>query len=241
MAELGVAASIAGLISLAIQVTQSAYDYVSSVKGSAKTILDFASEISLLTSVLGGMREAFESCSDAGDVALAGNLSDHLEELFNNLQLLARKLDRRSRTTGMGRLRVLTWPFHEKETRQIIERFQRFRGIFGSALASNNLIITNAIHSDVQKLKWKASLQQILANAALEKAEQIQECLQGMHRGQLVQDVLNWLSPSLPSKQKDASAMHVPGTGVWFLGEPYFKKWLEFDVNETGQRLVLPL
>jgi hypothetical protein len=126
MAELGIAASVAGLISLAIQVTQTSYDYVKSVSGSTKSISEFAQEVSLLITVLGDVREALDSAQD--QVRLARDLSGCVDDLVLQMRSLAIKLDKKSHATGLARFGELRWPFQEKETRQIIERFQRFRG-----------------------------------------------------------------------------------------------------------------
>jgi hypothetical protein len=144
MAEpVGVAASVAGLVSIAIQLSQISYQYVSSVKGSSKAWSGYIQELSTLTSVLLKFQRA---CEAAGAQDLAGVISapglspQSIRDCHKELEDLKSALSEKLQKRGLrGRLEMLSWPFSESDTEAKVLMLHRISGLFRSSLAADSL------------------------------------------------------------------------------------------------------
>jgi hypothetical protein len=141
---LGTAASVAGLVSLAIQLSQASYQYFNSTKGSSRAWSSYVRELSALTSVLVQLQQATE-VEGIGHIVIARtpNVSNAVvEECRRELELLQGKL---SKGGTKRKLEALKWPFTEPETKKKVDMLQRFNNIFSSALLADNLSVINPI------------------------------------------------------------------------------------------------
>ena len=145
MAEaLAIPSAVAGIASFAIQITQISFQYVSSVRNTSKAISAYLQELSALTSVLLRLR----SLVDIPDVrdqlpARPDSLScSALQDCEKELKSLKTRLEKRQSRTGfLASVKTLTWPFEERETKQLADMFQRFHAIFHAALSSDILYV----------------------------------------------------------------------------------------------------
>lgn len=138
---LSTSASVAGLLGLAITLSQVSYQYVASVKGSSKAWLSYMEELSALTSVLLRLQAAGDAQEryllltmrepEVSDAAISNCISE--------LQQLKTKLDHKlSRGGALGKLAALAWPFSEADTLRKVEMLHRYHDIFSSALLADN-------------------------------------------------------------------------------------------------------
>jgi hypothetical protein len=143
MAEaVGLAASIAGLAGLTIQLAQVSFQYVSSVHGASKAVSSYLQELSALTSVL--LR--LHTVVDIPDIqkiladrpfAISTSAIDECQTQLKELKL---KLEHRISKDGfLANLKPMTWPFEEKETKRIVDKLHRFHDIFHSAVSSDTM------------------------------------------------------------------------------------------------------
>ena len=97
---LSVAGSIAGLVGLAIQLSQVSYQYVASVKGSSRAWSSYIQELSALTSVLLQLQMASEVQERGSMLAIREpNVSkDAVNGCITELQQLKTKLDEKLAT-----------------------------------------------------------------------------------------------------------------------------------------------
>lgn len=143
MAEaLGFAAAVAGLASLAIQVSQISFQYVSGVRHTSKTVSTYLQELSALTSVILRIQDVVSQ--PQVQEGFTGNSSGlpttSLDECSKQMQTLKNKLQRYLSDSGArARFRTLSWPLEEKETRHFIETFHRFCNTFNSIVSANTL------------------------------------------------------------------------------------------------------
>jgi hypothetical protein len=143
MAEgLALASSVAGLASLAIQLTQVSFQYVSDVRKASKAISSYLQELSVLTSVLLRLQDVVDMPDIRELLAVRPSTlsATAIRECRTELDHLKSKLEKRTSKDGLlGNLKVLTWPFEEKETRRTVDMLHRFREIFHAALSSDTL------------------------------------------------------------------------------------------------------
>lgn len=140
---LGAVGSIAGLVSLAIQISQLSFQYISGVSGSSRAWSSYIQELSTLTSVLLKLQQASEHAS-AQDIphmlpalgVSSATIKDCHKELDSLKLTLSAKLAQRSLRR---KLEMLSWPFSEPETQRKVEMLHRFSSQFGFSLAADNL------------------------------------------------------------------------------------------------------
>lgn len=128
-----VASGVAGLVTLAIQVSGTVYQYASRVKDKSKNVHELRDELLLLGEVLSKLRD-FLSSDEAksndfdGDNVLQRAVSackDRIERIGDKLKSsdgrLGRVVDR------------LVWPFKEEEVRNLMDSLRRYRNTFAFA------------------------------------------------------------------------------------------------------------
>ncbi|KAF2033016.1 ankyrin [Setomelanomma holmii] len=138
--------SVAGLVSLAIQLAQLSYQYVSGIKGSSKAWSTYIQELSTLTSVLLKLQQASDH-ADAPNLAQIlpspGVSANSIRECHNELSDLKSTLSEKLLKKGLRRkLEMLAWPFSEFETQKKVLMLHRFSSLFGSALVADSLTVS---------------------------------------------------------------------------------------------------
>jgi len=128
MEAVGVAASIAGLLSLVIQLTQISVNFASKVSGASKTQTEYIGELKALQSVLAKFKDA-----DAVSTATVDSYKLQIERVRTRLE---KKFTRNSPLSG---LKNLTWPFEEAEMARVVEMLHRLQSILHSSLSVDGL------------------------------------------------------------------------------------------------------
>lgn len=230
--------SIAGLLSLTIELTKISYEYISGVRGAPKTISDFIRELIALKKVLSDLSDnimldpdvavAFEngtssvlsSLGPTGGINIPATAGSNILEtcsadLTNILEKLKKKMDGKPFMTAVKRL---AWPFVEEQTKKSIDVLRRYRETFAAFVAIDTLALGAKTHKEV-----KATRQE-LATASQEQRD--------WHESDLNTRILDWLSPlHFGEKQRDVSRKRHPGTGQWLLESETFSKW--FGTSRT--------
>jgi Fungal N-terminal domain of STAND proteins len=132
MAEaIGLASGIAQLVTIAVQITQLSYSYVSDVINAPRAQKTYLQEVSALTDVLFRLEQALQDSEAPGAVdARPGSLSDKvISECHQQLALQRAKLEKH--------IHRLVWPFQDRELKKAIDDLHRFRGIFADYAIAN--------------------------------------------------------------------------------------------------------
>lgn len=132
MAEaVGLAASIGGLVTIALQVSKAGYEYISSVKNARDDIKQLVDEISLLTSILNPLQKE-EEASKLGNTSGSDPVAPLLAECERFLVNLNAQLQPVPKGPSQGLIKrpwslkkSLKWPFKEKETRKGLDKIHR--------------------------------------------------------------------------------------------------------------------
>lgn len=144
MAEIiGLAASIAGLVQIAGQITKLSYSYITDIKNASRTQKQYLNEVSAFTDVLFRVEDGMQEVEASGLVAprppslTAGVIDDcriQLSSIHSELE---------------KRLRKFIWPFQDKELKKHIDTLHRFRAIFSDLVSANILYVEprRTIHS----------------------------------------------------------------------------------------------
>ncbi|CAH0042647.1 unnamed protein product [Clonostachys rhizophaga] len=155
MAEaLGLASGIAGLLSLAIEVTKLSYRYIHDVRSAKSTQKQYLREIAALTEVLLRIEEAAQAIEAQGTPATLLLTNDAIQGCESELQQLRAQLEKP--------LPGLLWPFKDKAITSHIEELHRFRSIFSSSLSAQTLITVSATQREVARLGQHQDLHELL-------------------------------------------------------------------------------
>jgi ankyrin repeat domain-containing protein 50 len=197
-------ASVAGLLGLTITTIQLSHAYISSVKGSTKTIKAYFSELELLKTAL----QEFQKLAEDDDTSEYLSLLDvsQSEACQKELERLHVKLEKRSRGSSLSKsLGRLTWPFSEEEIADAVKALHRYRSSLDSILSAALFKLSSHILSEVKHTRK-------------------------VQHEQTTKVSYKWLSITSPaSNHQSAQAKRLQGTGQWFLNSSAFESWLDWS------------
>ena len=143
---LSIAASIAGLLSLAGPILAEGYTYIASVRDSPNALKQLLCEIGRLEAVLGQIDELTrESATNTGAVVQTqpSRVSDIItpdtiktaSDLLKAVQSSIKQCERIPGQSAKNIRRAIVWPFKEREVKENLDRFKRLIDIFDSELS----------------------------------------------------------------------------------------------------------
>ena len=145
------ATGIAGLISLSLEVTKIAQQYIQGVRHSSKDIDDFLQELAALTDVLRQL-DAFLKKDEAGARSF-----DQTSVLVKTYKACRSSLEKtrsalQSRVNEHKLLKALTWPFVGKEHQEVISAILRWIHTFQFALTIDGCVLLSKASSEVSAI-----------------------------------------------------------------------------------------
>jgi hypothetical protein len=151
MDGVSVASGIAGLVTLALQISGTIREYVVAAKNKSKDIEELQDELVLLSENLNNLHDIFE------DEKLQGRSIDPDSVLWNAITDCRRRIERIGEellpSTG-GKvdraLDKLKWPFQAKEVLKMVENLRRFSNIFQFAINIENCKILAKTSAEVE-------------------------------------------------------------------------------------------
>ena len=198
MAEvLAVVSGVAGLLSLAIEVSKILKEYTASVSDAKEDVKHLLQELQALKEILWQI-DALDNNKIEGAIA-----SDTAECIKILLDLREKLGERIQGSQYKIRLKRLTWTFSKKWTLEQVERLRRYLTIFQTAIGINTnkgvqqtLQAIEDLHMDRQTEKFKSILQWLSRLA-------------------------------MKDKHEDNLALSSPGTGSWFINDDIFQDWIK--------------
>jgi hypothetical protein len=137
------ASGTAGLLSLTIDVSRLAIDYVSKVHNATDNVQAISQELKGLTTVLGELDSLFDfvNIRDLESVGASAVLSlpDCIEYSVTLTELRIRLEKYNSNNPSYWKWKLLCWPLDEGKARETLEKLQRFFAIFQTALSRDIL------------------------------------------------------------------------------------------------------
>jgi hypothetical protein len=244
MEALGVASSIAGLISLTEVIVFKVSKYCSIVKGARSDIRDLLVEVQNLYGVLtrlkllascleddepyyGLLSSRFRVTGANYDLAKSKNIPrlDHFQTCRQNLDLLKKSLAKMELESvkGFAAAKImLLWPFKVTETKELLEKIMRNKRDLSEALTADGIAsLVNALSTTQSRLAEDiANVQRELQRAADEKAENEMDDQK--------RKIFEWCSKFDPyQKHRNSKDLRHPNTLTWLFDSPEYKKWVE--------------
>ena len=211
---LSVAASVAGLISLGIQVTQSLVDFYNAYENRDSELVHTIERLDSLLEIFQYLRKIL---SDRHFQAEERSLVESIETSINSceefIQELQDECQKFSETPSQGikaAVRVagrrVTYPFRRSTLQKLDEDIDDIRGNLSSALSVLQLKDTQRVQDDITQVKVLLDL---------------------VRAGQMSSDLRDWLkAPDATTDHNAACAKKHPGTGTWLVKSPQFSRWL---------------
>ena len=211
---LSIAGSVAGLISLGIQATQSLVEFYSSYKHQDSEIAGMTERLESLLSVLQTLDETLSNRKfQADEQRLIRNIETSLENCDEFIQELQEECQKFVKATSGGikagfRVagRRATYPFRQSTLQKLDEDIGEVRSNLSTAI-------------DVLQLKDSKKIQDDIADMKL--------LLELVRTRQISANIRDWLkAPDATVNHNVAFAKKHPGTGIWLVNSSLFTAWL---------------
>ncbi|OAP63558.1 hypothetical protein AYL99_02785 [Fonsecaea erecta] len=146
------ASSVAGLVTLALQVSATIAMYVGAIKERTNTIRDLHDELLLLGEVLSGLRDFMESEKIKGRALDTQSvLSQAIRDCRHRMERIG---DRLKPSTGGKLARAidqLKWPFEQREVMQMVDNLRRYTQTFQFAFTMEGFTLLSKASEDATK------------------------------------------------------------------------------------------
>ena len=233
MDPLTLATGLAGLLSLAIELTKICHGYLLSAREARKSVRGFILELISLKKVLLDLQDKVIMEPDIAE-AFDGRCSSIIENLQSRSTtaskqpaalslmdlckteldtLLKRLMKKSSGSRFRSTFNQLLWPLGEKAMQEAIDSVHRCTRIFETSISIDNLALNARTHMELKAVRkdhfdWSQS--------------------------KTTQKILDWLSPlEYCTKQRDVASKRHEGTGEWFLVSEKFTAWLSGSADSV--------
>jgi hypothetical protein len=211
---LTVAVSVAGLLSLGIQVTQSLVDFYASYRDRDSNFTSTTHELENLLDIFQHLSKALASRKfEANERGLVESIENRIKDCEEAIKELEDECKRFKKTSKQGNIdalkvvaRKLTYPFRRGTLQNIDENVGELRTNVSLALAVLQLKDSVRAQNDVDGTKALVNLIKARQNS---------------------RDIQDWLkAPDASINHNEACAKKHPGTGTWLVKSDTYTRWL---------------
>ncbi|KAF9883650.1 Ankyrin repeat and SOCS box protein 7 [Aspergillus nanangensis] len=252
MDGLSIAANVAGIASLAVQLAPHLYNYFADLKTAEQDVSAYRSEIQMLGEVCERLHHFLKTDAPEGDFDTTQSV---LVRTIVSCEQCLQELARLLKSPG-GWTRKMKWPVYKPRVEGVMDRLRRYTQLFQFSLTVEGCAILSQTPEDVTavlKLQRDASTKlheitrgikaletsaESYRNTAAEltlmvesirsvvdPTERLLEIQAGVGNDRDV-EILDWLSSSQGhSRHDEVRARRTPGTGKWILDSPSFREW----------------
>ncbi|KAG5756927.1 hypothetical protein H9Q70_000467 [Fusarium xylarioides] len=218
---LSLAASIAGLISLADLVFKTTYKFVRAAKDAKDEIQSLLDEINNLASVLRRLEGLTSDLEDEGqsfDPTLRNHCLNQCYKTFNRIEFRVKKASESFKKSKFdGIVRQLKWPFSSSETKELLAELSRHKQTISVALLADSM----------RKIQESLSKSDYIITALGEVKRRV-EINTMIAINDHKKRILDHFMKANPQRALQTSTrLHHSETGLWLTKSPTFIRWLE--------------
>ncbi|KAJ0297294.1 hypothetical protein COL516b_010875 [Colletotrichum fioriniae] len=225
---LSIAASIAGLLSLADIVFLRLSKYIKSVKNAEKEISDLCKEVNVVGGTVNMLSRLAASLEAVDESLIQSFRMHHIDSCAAVLSEIVNKTNKYEDKSG-GKLKRLMWPYTSSKTKEMLADLSRHKENMNLALSATSLeALLRCLAKEEEREQTTAA---ILADIQKTKkiAGRIREDYQRQH-------VLHFFLKYNPQANYEMSVkLRHPRTGMWLERHSSFQQWL----STRGTRLWL--
>ncbi|KAF5870500.1 putative ankyrin repeat protein [Botrytis fragariae] len=219
MAEaLGVASSIAGLVSLADTVVRLGYKYIRDVKDAEKSVQNLVEEVNNLSGVLHSLDNVAQALETQDNSVHSSSKIQHLYSCQTTLEKITDQLEK-AIPAVKSTSQKLKWPFKKAAISELLKEIQNHKSTMIMALNTQQMSTLIEILANQEQLNEGVAA----INARMEASRKERQRLAADER---VKKKLNLLGTIDVMKWQNSNIrLRQPGTGVWFTESKDFKDW----------------
>ncbi|TVY52006.1 putative ankyrin repeat protein L93 [Lachnellula cervina] len=221
MAEvLGVAASVAGLISLADIVVGRGYKFLKAIKNAEKTVKSLVHEVNVLSGVLHSLSNTIQLLEEDENSADFDPTTQvhYIEACYQTLSQIHRSFEAALPST-LSTGQKIRWPLKQSETKELLADVQRHKSTM--ILAMNATEMSTLLKVLARQDSIQNGIYGLKSNFEADRTDRINNTI-GEERIRM----LNFLSKVEARTWQDSNIrLRQPGTGIWFTDGPEFKTW----------------
>lgn len=223
---LSLAASLAGLVSLADSVFRHVYKYVRGAMAAREEITKIAQELQSFTGVLRGVQALAQSLEEEGDTYDPSIRVHHvyyceqtLNKIHDKMKRAAQKVEK-TRSKG-GLVQQLKWPFSKLETQEVLQELERHK-------ANMNLGIATDSMQKMQLLLSKQKEADIVINETRQVVQELRtEILVDARKRRVLEFFMDTNTVNPQTSLDTNIRLRHPMTGLWLTESPVFIQWLD--------------
>ncbi|KAK1705982.1 hypothetical protein BDP67DRAFT_374491, partial [Colletotrichum lupini] len=225
---LSIAASIAGLLSLADIVFLRLSKYIKSVKNADKEISDLCKEVNLVGGTVNMLSRLATSLEAEDESPIQGFRMHHVDGCAAILSEIVNKTKKYENKSG-GRLKKLFWPYTSSKTKEMLADLSRHKENMNLALSATSL-------EALLRCLAKEEERERTATAILADVKKTKEIAVRIQEDTWRRRILDFFLRYNPQSNYEMSVkLRHPRTGMWLERHSSFQQWL----RTQGSRLWL--
>ncbi|KAI3394860.1 hypothetical protein diail_2147 [Diaporthe ilicicola] len=223
---LSLAASLAGLVSLADSVFRHVYRYVRGVSAAKEEISNIAQELQSLTGVLRSIQALAEGLEEDGntyDPAIRVHHVYHCEQTLNKIhdrmKRAVQKVEKSRSRDGI--MQQLKWPFSKSETLEVLEELERHKSTMNLGIG------TDSMHK-MQMLLSKQKETDVVVSETRQVVHELRtEILVDAKKRRVLEFFMDTAKVNPQTSLDTNIKIRHPMTGLWLTESPVFIQWLD--------------
>ncbi|KAK0120227.1 hypothetical protein ONS95_011633 [Cadophora gregata] len=214
MAEaLGVAARVAGLITIADIVVRRGYEFIKLVKDAGETVEKVICEVNWLLGMLHSLQNVARRLEGDARTLDPTMQIKWIEPCYQTLSKIQSHQEKAMAGDTMTRMEKIKWPLRQSATRELLEEIERHKSNIALAMNAKEMSALCDIRDGVHCLKRAFDSHRIVQNQIVLNDER--------------RKMLQILGDINARKWQDSNIrLRQPGTGIWFTNGAELKEWL---------------
>ncbi|CAG8958257.1 hypothetical protein HYFRA_00000611 [Hymenoscyphus fraxineus] len=229
MAEvLGIAASVAGLLSLADIVVSRGYKFIKAVKDADTSVKTLVMEVNALSGVLHSLNNTAQLLDEDEESASFDPTTQvhYIEACCQTLLKIQENLLVAMPPSPMKVRHKICWPLKQSQTEELLKEMERHKSTMSMAISATEMSAMIKILARQDSMnEGIRSLREDFKSAQTERRKIIID--------EERRRILNFLGSTDARKWQDSNIrLRQPQTGIWFTEGPEFKRWV---INDRSQ------
>ena len=136
---LGVAASVAGLMTIADSIVRKGFKLIKDVKEAEKSVERLVEEVNNLSGVLHSLNNVVERIEEDGWVIDPSTRIHYIESCYKTLKKIQDHLDAAVPATPVSRGEKLKWPLKKARTKELLDEIERHKATMSLAMSARQM------------------------------------------------------------------------------------------------------